>query len=85
MMIHDVRRAYFYASIQRDVYIEVPREDPNAGSDVLGNLELCAYGTRDAAKGWQDELSRQLDGISFVRDVGDASVVWHPNSRDLHD
>ena len=82
VMINDVRRAYFYAHIQRDVYIEVPPEDPNAGPDVLGKLELCLYGTRDAAKGWQDELSRQLEGIGFIRGVGHPSVFWHP-TRDV--
>ena len=82
VMINDVRRAYFYAHIQRDVYIEVPPEDPNAGPDVLGKLELCLYGTRDAAKGWQEELSRQLEGIGFVRGVGHPSVFWHP-TRDV--
>ena len=45
VMIDDVRRANFYASIQRDVYIEVPREDKNAGPDVLGKFELCLCGT----------------------------------------
>ena len=81
-MINDVRRAYFYAHIQRDVYIEVPAEDPRAGRDVLGKLELCLYGTRDAAKGWQDELSRQLENVGFVRGIGHPSVFWHPE-RDI--
>ena len=57
VMIHDVRRAYFYASIQCAVYTELPREDVKAWPDVIGKLELCLYGIRDAAKGWQDELS----------------------------
>ena len=82
MMIHDVRKAYFYASIQRDVYIEVFREDPNAGPDVLGKLELCLYGIRDDAKGWQDELSRQLEGgLALFVALGThrCSGVWHPS------
>ena len=52
VMINDVRRAYFYAKATRDIYIEIPAEDDEAGPDVLGKLELCLYGTRDAAKGW---------------------------------
>ena len=64
-MINDGRRAYFYARIQRDVYIEVPREDPHAGPDVLRKLELCLDSTRDTAKGWLDELIRQLEEIGF--------------------
>ena len=50
IMINDARRAYFYAKIQRDVYIELPDEDNNRGPGMLGKLRLCLYGTRDAAK-----------------------------------
>lgn len=77
VMINDVRRAYFYAKIQRDVYIEVPREDRRAGPDVLGNLRLCLYGTRDSAKGWQEELDQQLENIVCARGVGHPSVFLH--------
>ena len=80
-MINDVRRAYFYAKIQRDVYIEVPREDSRAGPDVIGKLKLCLYGTRDAAKGWQEELSQQLEQIGFIRGIGHPSVFWHPDRQ----
>ena len=40
LMIHDVRWAYFYAKIQRDVYIELPKEDPDYGKGMLGKLKL---------------------------------------------
>ena len=72
-MITDVRRAYFYPKIQRGMCIEAPKEDPRAGPDVLRNLRLCLYGIRDAAKGWQDELSQQLEAIGFKRGVGHPS------------
>ena len=39
-MIHDVRRAYVYAKINRDVYIELPEEDDKRGSGMLGKLRL---------------------------------------------
>ena len=70
LMINDVRRAHFYAKIQRDVYIELPKEDPDHGKGLLGKLKLCLYGTRDAAKGWQETLSSQLEEIGFVRGQG---------------
>ena len=50
LMVNDVRRAYFYAKIKRDVYIELPKEDKDHDSGLLGKLRLCLYGTRDAAK-----------------------------------
>ena len=48
--INDVRRAYSYAKIQRDVYIELPEEDDKRGTGMLGKLRLCLYGIRDATK-----------------------------------
>ena len=34
-MVNDVRRAYFYAKATRDVYIELPKEDPDFGGGKL--------------------------------------------------
>ena len=43
IMINDVRRAYVYAKINRDVFIELPKEDPKYGTGLLGKLRLCLY------------------------------------------
>ena len=80
-MINDVRRAYLYAKATSDRFIELPAEDPEASPDKLGKLELCLYGTRDAAKGWQDTLSEQLESCGFKRGVGHPSVFWHPEQN----
>ena len=77
LMVNDVRRAYFYAKIERDLFIELPAEDPEFGSGKIGKLRLCLYGTRDAAKGWQETLSAHLVGIGFTRGVGHPSVFHH--------
>ena len=50
LMVNDVRRAYFYAKQKRAVYVEIPSEDPDKEECYVGRLELCLYGTRDAAK-----------------------------------
>ena len=81
IMINDVSRAYFYAHHTRDVYIEVPAEDPRSGEDVLGKLRLCLYGTRDAASNWQETLSNHLVEIGFKRGIGHPSVFWHKEKR----
>ena len=39
IMINDVLRAYFYAQIQRDLYIELPKEDLDYGKGLLGKLK----------------------------------------------
>ena len=73
--MNDVRRAYYYAEATRDVYIELPKEDPHsARGDMVGKLKFCLYGTREAALNLQETLGRHLIDIGFVRGVGFSSV-----------
>ena len=42
LMTNDVRRAYFHAAIEREVYVEMPSEDKVEGEgDVVGRLKMC--------------------------------------------
>ena len=77
LMINDVRRAYFYAKQKRNVFINLPAEDPEAKEDEVGQLLLCLYGTRDAAKEWQGTLSDHLRTLGFVPGLGHPSVFKH--------
>ena len=78
IMMNGVRQAYFYAKATRDVYIELPKEDPHsARGDVVGKLKLRLCGTRDAALNRQETLSRHLIDNGFVRGVGVPSVFMH--------
>ena len=81
VMVNDVRRAYFYAKIDRDVFVELPPEDPEFGSGKVGKLRLCLYGTRNAAKVWQETISAHLVKIGFTRGVGHPSVFHHPDRQ----
>ena len=80
-MVNDVSRAYFYAKCSRVIYIELPKEDPEAHPDYLGRLRLCLYGTRDAALTWQQTLSDHLIECGFVRGVGHPSVFHHVQKK----
>ena len=82
LMVNDVRRAYFYAAQQRNVFINLPAEDDEAQEGEVGQLMLCLYGTRDAAKEWQKTLSRHLQSIGFIVGRGHPSVFHHPG-RDV--
>ena len=73
-----MRRAYFYAKTNRDIYIELPAEDLEGSKDQLGKLNLSLYGTRDAASNWQEHLSRHLESIGFSRGKDRLSVYHHP-------
>ena len=81
IMICDVRRAYFYAKATRNLYIELPKEDELGSADQLGRLNLSLYGTRDAAKNWQEHLSRHLCSIGFARGTGHTSVFHHTEKK----
>ena len=79
--MNDVRRAYFYAKIQRDVYIEFLKEDPDYGKSTVGKLKFAFYGTRDAAKGWQETLSSHPESFGFVRGQDTLACFGTPRSR----
>ena len=76
-MIYDASRAYFYAPSRRSLFIELPPEDLEAKEGEVGRLNVCFYGTRDAAKGWQEELSNYLVSIGYVQGRGHPAVYYH--------
>jgi hypothetical protein len=59
LMIIDIRRAYFNAPARRPVYIEIPPEDWEPGDEhKCARLNSSLYGTRDAARNWEEELTK---------------------------
>ena len=77
VMINDVSRAYFNAQSTRDIYIEIPEEDTEKEGDQIGKLNVCLYGTRDAAKSWQDTLAAHLEKHGFTSGKACPSVFYH--------
>ena len=49
LMLSDVKRAYFHAPAVRELYVELPDEDPGKAQGLVGKPKLSLYGTRDAA------------------------------------
>ena len=50
----DAKRAYFNSEASRDIFIELPPEDPKyVHNNICGRLLLSMYGTRDAAQNWE--------------------------------
>ena len=81
VLLVDVSRAHFYAPATREVYIQLPPEDPRAGDGVsCGRLLRTMYGTLDAADHWASHYSEVLDKAGFKR--GEASPC-HFYHRDL--
>ncbi len=61
ILFADVRRAYFNAKATRDIFIQLPPEDPNYGKQgVCGKLRVSMYGTIDVAQNWERECASKL-------------------------
>ena len=82
IMLNDVNRAYFNARVTREVYVKLPAEDLEPGEkDLVGKLNLCLYGTRDAAMHWQECVADQLTSCGFTRSKAYPSLYHHPEKN----
>ena len=78
IMVNDISRAYFYAPARRSVFIEVPEEDKDPGDgDVVGELRMSLYGTRDAAQNWQECYTKHLEDLGFVSGKSNPCIFWN--------
>ena len=78
IMTMDVKTAFLYGVMRRKVYIELPRRDPwSTDGKWVGKLERALYGTRDAPRMWQQEVSDSLTKLGFQRSVFQPSVFVH--------
>ena len=67
LMCVDIKRAFFNANARRAVYVVLPPEDAKEG--MCGRLLKSLYGTRDAARNWEEEYSTYLQSIRFLRGI----------------
>ena len=78
IMVNDISRAYFYAPARRSVYIEIPEEDRNENDgDVVGELKMSLYGTRDAAQNWQECYTAHLEALGFTSGKTNPCIFRH--------
>ena len=83
MMCNDVSRAYFYAKVRKDMWIELPPEDVAKGEEgLVGKLNLSMYGTREAASNWQDEVGMHMRSIGFIQGRASNCLYVH-ETRDI--
>ena len=78
-MSTDVKRAYFYAP--GPIYVIIPEEDRQPGDeDMVGQLNLSLYGTRDAASNWSKTYSKLLQDNGFLVGQHSAQNFYHPHN-----
>ncbi len=82
IMVNDISRAYFHAPASRDVFIELPDEEPMKKEGKIGKLRVSLYGTRDAALNWQSAYSSHLQNIGFKQCKYSPCIFYH-EQKDL--
>ena len=79
LTLADVSRAHFYAKATREVYIQLPPEDPKAGvRDTCGRLLKTMYGTLDAAQKWAEHYACILSKAGFIQGAASPCHFHHP-------
>ena len=83
IMVMDIKRAFLYAPIHRELYIELPDEaNPEGARDVVGRLHKAMYGTRDAPLCWQRHVAEALTKMGFEKGTAQQCILLH-RARDL--
>ena len=80
LLVIDVRRAYFNATINTPTYVDLPPELAQQGK--CWRLKKALYGTRPAAQSWEQEYGNKL--MSWGFEIGkSAPCLFRHKSRDL--
>ena len=65
-MLIDVKKAHLKAPATREVYVELPKEDPrSADPEAVGELLRTMYGTMDAGTAWEDDYNEVLRSAGY--------------------
>lgn len=77
MLILDIKRAFLHGRAKRELYVELPREDPRWRPNLCARLNRSMYGTRDAPQIWQEEVRNKMQSIGFVSSKVSPCVYFH--------
>ena len=81
-MLLDFKKAFLYADIERELYIELPEDDERrAGGQHVGRLNKAMCGTRDAPAAWSRLVRVMLSKLGFEACKTAASVFYHPGRK----
>merc|ERR1711946_14364 len=79
IMVMDVKCAFLYGNIRRNVYIELPHTDPRYGDGtVVGKLRKAMYGSRDAPQIWAQVVQAAMEDMGYKQSVFQPAVYYHP-------
>ena len=81
LMFIDISKAYLHAEVLSDnIYVELPGEMNMPG--MCGKLRRALYGTRQAARAWEEEYTKTLKGAGFQRGKCNPCMYFH-SDRDV--
>ena len=86
MRVHqfDVSNAFTQADIDAEIYVESPKGYESKGRDgkyrVL-KLQKALYGTKQAARLWQETLVAKLKAMGFTQSPNDPCLSMHVTNR----
>ena len=84
-MVCDVSRAFFYAPVQHEIFVELCEEAKKTVEDnnMCAKLRMSMYGTKAASQNWQKIIQETMATLGFS--IGRVSPVLfcHPQRRSL--
>ena len=79
-MLLDFKKAFLYADIDRELYVELPGDDERRrGGANVGLLNKAMYGTRDAPAAWSRLARSMLVDLGSTACRTAACVFVHPS------
>ena len=84
LSIMDVSRAFFYAPVQHEIYVELCEEaiEDETDRNKCAKLKMSMYGTKAAAQTWQREVQNTMLNLGFVLGKSSSVIFYHPE-RDI--
>lgn len=83
VMVLDVKKAFLHGKMERELYIELPVEDPQRDNgQYIGRLVRALYGTRDAPLAWQRVVKKFMIERGFHHSHIAQGIYVH-RARDL--
>ena len=80
-MFVDISKAYLHARVlSDDIYCALPEEMHMP--EMCGSLVMALYGTRQAARAWEEEYAGTLRDAGFQRGLANPCMFWH-RERDV--
>ena len=81
-MVMDVKCAFLYGRMRRNIYIELPTQDERYGDkNLVGKLVKAMYGTRDAPQIWGDLVQETMTSLEMQSGMIQPSVYFHVSKK----